>query len=405
MKKVLVMLLAGGKGERLYPLTRDRAKPAVPFGGAWRIIDFTISNCINSEFRKIYVLTQYKSFSLDRHIQRAWNIPSERFGEFVYIAHAQQRINENWYKGTADAIYQNFYTLQQEKPDLVLVVSGDHIYKMDYRPLIKYHLKNKADLTIATIEMHKQYSKEFGVLVIDNANQVVGFQEKPSVPETIPGKPDQMLINMGVYVFNTDILVKRLIENAKKPDTHHDFGKNIIPAMIGKDRVFSYSFLDKKTGKPAYWRDVGTISAFYDANMELLEENPQFNIYDDKWPILGTQKLALPARISGFEQKKGMIYGLVQDSSIARGCSVYKTNIGKSLLFPNVSVGAYSDIQGAILFDNVRIGKNCVIKNTIIDKGVTVPDNTQIGVDHAADKKIFDVDRSGIVTVPKNTVF
>ncbi len=405
MKKVLVMLLAGGKGERLYPLTRDRAKPAVPFGGAWRIIDFTISNCINSELRRIYVLTQYKSFSLDRHIQRAWNIPSERFGEFVYIAHAQQRINENWYKGTADAIYQNFYTLQQEKPDLVLVVSGDHIYKMDYRPLIKYHLKNKADLTIATIETNKQYSRDFGVLVIDKSDRVIGFQEKPSDPETIPGKPDDMLINMGVYVFNTDILVKRLIENAKKPATQHDFGKNIIPAMINTDRVFSYSFLDKKTGKPAYWRDVGTINAFYDANMELLEEKPQLDIYDDKWPIMGTQKLAIPAKISGFEKRNGTFYGSVENSSIARGCTVFKANLKKSLLFPNVSVGAYSTIEGAILFDNVSIGKNCIIKNTIIDKGITVPDNTSIGADPDKDKKTFDIDRSGIVTVPKNTVF
>ncbi|MCP4624609.1 MAG: NTP transferase domain-containing protein, partial [bacterium] len=302
MKKILAMIMAGGKGERLYPLTRDRAKPAVPFGGAYRIIDFAISNCINADIRKIYVLTQYRSLSLDRHIQRTWNILSERFGEFVYIIHAQQRINENWYKGTADAIYQNFYTLQQERPDLVLVLSGDHIYKMDYRELTNYHYRKKADLTLATMELPKSESRHFGVLEVNEEQQVIGFQEKPARPKTIPGKPDKILINMGVYIFNTDILVKRLIENAKKPDTQHDFGKNVIPSMMKTDRVFSYPFANKKTKQPGYWRDVGTIDAYYDANMDLLSDSHASSLFGSDWPIYSSEKQAAPARIIGFEE-------------------------------------------------------------------------------------------------------
>ncbi len=399
------MILAGGKGERLYPLTRDRAKPAVPFGGSYRIIDFTISNCINSDVRKIYVLTQYRSLSLDRHIQRAWNILSERFGEFVYIIHAQQRINENWYKGTADAIYQNFYTLQQERPDLVLVLSGDHVYKMDYRDMIDAHLKKKADLTIATVEMQKKYSKDFGVLEINEDSQIAGFQEKPARPKTIPGKPDYMYINMGVYIFNTDVLVKRLIENAKKEDTQHDFGKNIIPAMLKTDRVFAFPFIDKRSKQSGYWRDVGTIDAYYDANLDLLSDEHAAQLLEADWPVFTSEKQAAPARIYGFNEQNGTLYGLVRNTIVSRGCVLDTAFIDRSILSPNIMVGRYTAISGSILLDNVQIGRQCRIQNAIIDKGVHVPEGTEIGYNLKRDAQTFTVTESGIVAIPKNTIF
>lgn len=405
MKKILAMILAGGRGERLYPLTRDRAKPSVPFGGAYRIIDFTISNCINSELRKIYILTQYKSLSLDRHIQRAWNTLNGRFGEFVYLIHAQQRVNENWYKGTADAIYQNFYTLQQERPDLVLVLSGDHIYKMNYRPMIEHHIKKKADLTIATMEVDRRFSREFGIVQATKTGQVKGFQEKPAKPTTLPGKPDSILINMGIYIFNTDVLVKRLIENARKSDSQHDFGKNVIPAMLKTDKVLTYSFTDAKTGKSGYWRDVGTIEAYYAANMDLLDERPQSSLFDNDWPIFTSEKQAAPAKIFGFEKIGDELYGIVQNSIISRGCLINRARVEHSVLSPNISVGERSSIEDSILLDNVHIGKNCKIRRAVIDKGVTLPDGVEIGYNQKRDMQKGTISDSGIVVIPKNTVF
>jgi len=403
MKKVLAMIMAGGKGERLYPLTRDRAKPAVPFGGTHRIIDFTISNCVNSDIRKIYILAQYKSLSLDRHIQRAWNFLSSRVGEFVYIIHAQQRINENWYKGTADAIYQNFYTLQQERPDLVLVLSGDHIYKMDYRPMIEAHLKKKADLTIATYEVPASQSRQFGVLQIDKTRRIRGFQEKPAKPKTIPGKPDSILANMGVYIFNTDVLVKRLIQNARQADSEHDFGKNIIPSMLKDDRVFAYSHIDPATGSPAYWKDVGTIEAYYEANFDLLTDMPGIDLYDRDWPIYTYEKQAPPARITGFEQRDKTLYGMAADSMISKGCQISGAHISNSILSPNVTVGQYSTVKGSVVLDNVTIGRNCCIQNAIIDKDVVIPDGTEIGSDLKRDAHSFTVTESGVVVIARGS--
>lgn len=404
MNKILAMIMAGGKGERLYPLTRDRAKPAVPFGGTHRIVDFTISNCVNSDIRKIYILAQYKSLSLDRHIQRAWNFLSSRVGEFVYIIHAQQRINETWYKGTADAIYQNFYTLQQERPDLVMVLSGDHIYKMDYRPMIEDHLKKKADLTIATYQVPASQSRHFGVLQIDRSRRVRGFQEKPAQPKTIPGRPDSILINMGVYVFNTDVLVKRLIENARKPDTEHDFGKNIIPSMLKGDRVFAYSHVNQATGEPAYWKDVGTIEAYYEANFDLMDETSGIDLYDRKWPIYTFEKQAPPSRIIGFEECKGTLYGMAADSIISKGCHIRGAHISNSILSPNVSVDQYSTVRGSIILDNVTIGRNCTVKNAIIDKETVIPDNTEIGCNRERDARAFTVSESGIVVIARGSM-
>ena len=405
MKKVLAMILAGGKGERLYPLTRDRAKPATPFGGNYRIIDFTISNCINSGYRKIYVLTQYKSLSLDRHIQRAWNFLNNRIGEFVYIIHAQQRINENWYKGTADAIYQNFYTLQQELPDLVLLLSGDHVYKMDYRNLINYHIQKKADLTIASVEMGKEQSKDFGVIQVDDNNRITGFKEKPLRPKLISGNPDKILANMGIYVFNTDILVKRLIENARKVTTQHDFGKNIIPSMLKTDSVFAFPFIDKNTKEPGYWKDVGSIDAYYQANMDILNDSPVSYLDDKVWPVFTYEKLAPPAKISGFEIKDNENFGVVTNSVISKGCIVDRARIDHSVMSANVSAGQYSVIEDSVLLDDVTIGRNCRIRKSIIDKGVIIPDNIQIGYNKKRDAMKFTVTDTGIVVVPRNAAF
>jgi glucose-1-phosphate adenylyltransferase len=405
MKKVLAMVLAGGRGERLYPLTRDRAKPAVPFAALYRIIDFTLSNCVNSGVRRIYILTQYKSLSLDRHIQMRWNILSMRMGEFINVIPAQQRINESWYQGTADAIFQNIYTLQQERPDLVLVLSGDHVYKMDYRQLIEQHLRNKADLTLAAIAMDKKYSREFGVMQIDRDLRVTGFQEKPADPITMPDDPDSILINMGVYIFNTEILVKRLIDNAKNKDTEHDFGKNIIPRMIAKDRVFAFPFTDTKTGHAGYWRDVGTLDAYWEASMELLKTRPLFDLYDAGWPILTEEEIGAPAKVEGFREKDGIMYGSVFNSIISHGCIISAGHVSESILSPNVTIAEYAQVTNAILMNDVHIGEKCRIQRTIIDKGVRIPDRTEIGYHPAQDRKRFTVTDSGIVVIGKVTAF
>ena len=295
MSKVLAMVLAGGRGERLYPLTRDRAKPAVPFGAIYRIIDFSLSNCLNSDIRRIYALTQYKSISLHRHIQLGWNILSAPLGEFIEVIPAQQRIDEHWYQGTADAIFQNIYTLQEERPDLILILSGDHIYKMDYRKMIDFHLEKKADLTVAAIRMDRGLSREFGVIEVDRDWRIIGFEEKPEEPKTIPGDPEGILASMGIYVFNTEILVRRLIEDARS-DSTHDFGKDVIPAMIGKDQVFAFDFRQGDQGRTGYWRDVGTIDAYFEANMDLVAVSPQLNLYDPEWPIFNYQSPYPPAK-------------------------------------------------------------------------------------------------------------
>ena len=287
----------------------------------------------------------------------------------------------------------------------MLVLSGDHIYKMDYRPMIEQHLKKKADLTIATMEMERQFSREFGVVETTKTGQVKGFQEKPSKPIIMPGKPDSILINMGIYIFNTDVLVKRLIENARKPDSQHDFGKNVIPSMLKTDRVFAFSFNDKQTSQSGYWRDVGTIEAYYDANMDLLEENPQSNLFDNSWPIFTSEKQSAQAKVCGFEQKDGQLYGVLLDSIISRGCLINRAHIEHSILSPNIRVGQYSVIQDSILLDNVTIGKNCKISRAIIDKGVIVSDGTEIGFNPKKDAQKGTISDTGIVVIPKNTVF
>lgn len=397
MKKVLAMVLAGGRGERLYPLTRDRAKPAVPFGAIYRIIDFTLSNCLNSEIRRIYALTQYKSISLHRHIQLGWNILSAPLGEFIEVIPAQQRIDEHWYQGTADAIFQNFYTLQQEKPDLILVLSGDHVYKMDYRKMIDFHLGKNADLSVATIGMDRQLSREFGVIEVDKDWRIIGFQEKPEEPKTIPGDPEEILASMGVYVFNTEILVRRLIEDARS-DSTHDFGKDIIPSMIGRDRIFAFDFKQGDQGGTGYWRDVGTIDAYFEANMDLISVSPQLNLYDPQWPIFTYQSPYPPAK-TVLEQEGRM--GTAINSIISNGCIISGGSVKRSVLSPKVMVHSYAEVEDSILLEGVDIGRHAKIRKAIIDKDVQIPPGMEIGYHLDEDAKRFTVTGPGIIVVPK----
>jgi glucose-1-phosphate adenylyltransferase len=397
MMKILAMVLAGGRGERLYPLTRDRAKPAVPFGAVYRIIDFTLSNCIHSEIRRIYALTQYKSTSLHRHIQFGWNILSASLGEFIEAVPAQQRIDEHWYQGTADAIFQNIYTIQQERPDLILILSGDHIYKMDYRKMIHFHVEKKADLTVGAIRMERQLSREFGVIQVKEEGQVIGFEEKPEEPKTIPGDPEGILASMGVYVFPTEILVRRLIEDARS-DSTHDFGKDIIPAMIKKDLVFAFDFRKGDRGGMGYWRDVGTIDAYFEANMDLVSVTPQLNLYDPQWPIFTYQSSDPPAK-TVLEEEGRM--GTAINSILSNGCIISGGSVKRSVLSPRVVVHSYAEVEDSILLEGVDIGRHARIRRTIIDKDVQIPPNTKVGYDLDEDAKRFTVTGSGIVVVPR----
>ncbi|UCD72137.1 MAG: glucose-1-phosphate adenylyltransferase [Syntrophobacterales bacterium] len=398
MKKVLAMILAGGKGERLYPLTKDRTKPAVPFGGIYRIIDFTLSNCVNSNIRRIYVLTQYKSISLDRHIRLGWNLFSSQLGEFISPIPAQQRLDESWYKGTADAIFQNFYTLQQERPDLTLILSGDHIYKMDYNEMIRYHMAKEADLTVGTIQMPSSTSREFGVIEVDREYQVVGFQEKPEHPRTLPGNPEAILASMGIYVFNTEILVRRLIQDAKRKGSSHDFGRDVIPSMFTSDRVYAFSFWDEERVEPKYWRDVGTMDAYFDATMDLVSVIPQFNLYDFQWPIHTYYEPFPPAKTVHSEVGRT---GVAINSILSGGCIVSGGRVENSILSPNVQIHSYAEVTDSIIMEGVSVGRNARIRRSIIDKGITVPEGMEIGFDLDKDRKKFTVADTNIVVVPK----
>jgi glucose-1-phosphate adenylyltransferase len=399
-KKVLVMILAGGQGERLYPLTKDRAKPAVPFGGIYRIIDFTLSNCINSGLRKICVLTQYKSYSLDRHLRIGWNIFNNELDEFIENIPPQKRISDMWYQGTADAVYQNIYVLESEHPEKVLILAGDHIYKMDYRELIEFHETNNADLTVPCIEVPIKEASRFGVMSIDNEQQIVEFNEKPASPKPIQSNPEMALVSMGIYLFNTQVLVKRVIEDTKR-DTIHDFGKNIIPSMINKDRVFAFIFRDKNNKAVKYWRDIGTIDAYWEANMDLVQIDPIFNLYDNNWPIRTYHEQLSPAKTVFTELFPGGRCGTVLDSLVSNGCIISGARVERSILSPNVRIDNYSEVIDSILMADVRIGKNVKIRKAIIDKSVIVPDGKHIGYNLEADAKQFVISEKGVVVAHK----
>lgn len=403
-KKVLTMILAGGKGTRLDPLTRDRAKPAVPFGAAYRIIDFTLSNCINSGLRKVLILTQYKAQSLDRHIRRGWNFLSSELGEYFEVLPPQQRIDENWYKGTADAIYQNIYSIEKEDPDYLLVLAGDHIYKMDYSDMIGYHIDHDADATIGCLPVPLADCQHFGIVKADGANRVVGFEEKPKATAPLPDNPNHCLGSMGIYVFSIKVLYDWLCADAAKKNSAHDFGKNIIPEMINSCRVFAYPFRDKNRKKDAYWRDVGTLDAYYQANMDLIAMEPVLNLYDSEWPIRTFQPQMPPPKFVHAEEGLGFQYrrGEAVDSTICNGVVVSGGHVKRSLLSFDVRVNSYAGVEDSILFRGVKVGRHCRIRKAIIDKNVIIPPHTTIGYDVEHDRRRgFTISENGIVVVPK----
>lgn len=406
MKDVLAVVLAGGKGSRLEPLTRDRAKPAVPFGGNYRIVDFTLSNCLNSGMRRILVLTQYKAMSLDRHITLGWrDFFCRELGEFVDVVPPQQRIDEQWYQGTADAVYQNIYTLEKERPSHVVILAGDHIYKMNYAKLVQYHEQQKADLTIAALTVPKEEATAFGVMQVDGEQRVVGFEEKPAEPKTVPGDPDNCLASMGIYVFNAPLLFDELCRDATLPESAHDFGKNIIPSIIDSRRVFAFPFRDENRGGQAYWRDVGTIDAYYEANLELTNVAPQLNLYDDHWPIRTHQLNLPPAKTvfaAGDGGDEGARRGEALDSLVNHGAILSGGVARKCVIGPSARINSYSLVEESILFAGVNVGRRCRIRRAIIDKGVQIPEGTEIGYDHDADRaRGFTVSPGGVTVIAK----
>ncbi|MGK0673287.1 MAG: glucose-1-phosphate adenylyltransferase [Halothiobacillaceae bacterium] len=397
-RDTLALVLAGGRGSRLKQLTDWRAKPGVPFGGKFRIIDFPLSNCVNSGIRRIGVLTQYKAHSLIRHIQLGWGNSNPQMGEFIELLPAQQRIHENsWYAGTADAVYQNLDIIRSHNPEYVLILAGDHIYKMDYGLMLAYHVEKQADLTIGCIQVPLEEAKSFGVMSIDADGRVQRFQEKPENPEPIPDKPDTALASMGIYVFNTKFLYEQLIRDADDPKSEHDFGKNIIPAVINNDyRAFAYPFRDVQSGKQSYWRDVGTVDSYWAANLELIGVTPELNLYDKNWPIWTYQEQLPPAKfVFDDEDRRGMAV----DSMVSGGCIISGAIVRHSLLFSNVVVHEHALIQDSVILPNVTVGAGARVRKAIIDKGCIIPPGMVIGEDLAEDRKRFEVTPKGVVLV------
>ena len=403
MRGVLALILAGGKGVRLEPLTRDRAKPAVPFGGNYRIIDFTLSNCINSGLRRMLVLTQYKAASLDRHINLGWRFLCRELDEFVDVLPPQQRIDENWYQGTADAVYQNIYSIERHNAEYILILSGDHIYKMDYAELIQDHVDSGAVATIGCIPVELAEGTQFGIMHIDAEQRVVDFKEKPAQPDPMPDDPTRCLASMGIYVFNAHFLFDQLCHDATVPTSSHDFGKNIIPSILGTHHVRAYPFRDKNTGSALYWRDVGTLEAFYEANMDLIAVDPQLNLYDRSWEVRTYQAPNPPPKFV-FAQSEGTNprAGMALDSIISAGCIISGGKVERSVLSPNVRVNSWASVQDSILFEGVDIGRHARVRRAIIDKGVHVPEHAEVGYNHDVDRaRGFTVTENGIVVIGK----
>ncbi|HEV3118196.1 MAG TPA: glucose-1-phosphate adenylyltransferase [Gemmataceae bacterium] len=404
MKDVLTLILAGGKGTRLDPLTRDRAKPAVPFGGLYRIVDFTLSNCINSGLRRVLVLTQYKARSLDRHIAAGWGFLSRQLEEYIEVLPPQQRIDEHWYKGTADAIYQNIYSIEKANPRYVLILAGDHIYKMDYGDMIQAHLDRKADMTVGCIPAPLREGPNFGVIQVDADNRVKAFQEKPRDPLPMPDDPQHCLASMGIYIFTARPMYELLCQDATHPNSDHDFGKNIIPDMMQSGKVFAYRFRDKNRKATPYWRDVGTLDAYYQANMDLIDVDPVLNLYDREWPIRTYQPQLPPPKFVFFDEgvREQARRGEAHDSMVCQGCIISGGHVRRSILSPNVRVNSYALVENSILFDGVDVGRHSRIKRAIIDKEVKIPPNSTIGYDLEQDRKCgFVVTEQGVVVIAK----
>jgi glucose-1-phosphate adenylyltransferase len=395
-RETLALVLAGGRGSRLYELTDKRAKPAVFFGGKFRIIDFPLSNCVNSGIRRIGVLTQYKAHSLIRHLVHGWSNFRTELGEFVEVLPASQRTTGNWYAGTADAIYQNLDIVEALRPKYVLVLAGDHIYKMDYGEMLAYHVEKGADMTVACVGVPLEDAKGFGVMTVNDSHRVVAFDEKPADPQPMPGSSDTALASMGNYIFNTAFLFEQLQKDAENLNSSRDFGKDIIPSIIADHAVYAYPFRDPVTGKQPYWRDVGTIDAFWEANMELVSVEPELNLYDETWPIL-TYHRQLPSAKFVFQDEGRE--GKALDSVVSAGCVISGAAVINSLLFSNVKVHSYSTVKDSVLLPEVQVGRHCRISRAVIDRGCNLPDGTVIGEDHAADAEHFHVTPNGITLV------
>ncbi len=395
-RDTLALILAGGRGSRLKQLTLWRAKPSVPFGGKFRIVDFPLSNCLNSGIRQIGLLTQYKAHSLIKHIQQGWGFLRGEFGEFVELLPAQQRIVSSWYAGTADAIYQNLDIIRTHDPAYVLVLAGDHIYKMDYGPMIAQHVENQADMTVGCIDIDLLRAREYGVMTVDGNNQVIEFNEKPSQPQPIPGSNNLALASMGIYVFNTKFLYEQLIKDADNSNSTHDFGHDIIPAIISNYQIFAYPFRDSETGRQAYWRDVGTVDAFWEANLELIGITPELNLYDANWPIWTYQEQLPPAKfVFDDDDRRGMAV----DSMVSGGCVISGATVRHSLLFSNVKVNSYATVENAVVLPEVVVGRHSRINKAVIDKGCKIPPNTIIGEDPEQDAERFYVSPGGVVLI------
>ena len=400
MKDTVGVLLAGGAGERLYPLTRDRAKPAVTFGGIYRIIDITLSNCVNSDLRRVFILTQYKALSLNRHIREGWNIVAREMGEFVEILPPMKRVSDNWYMGTADAVYQNIYSIGSEQPKHVLILSGDHIYKMNYGRMLRHHRDSGADVTLATILIEPDETFRFGVVEMDRDGRVTGFQEKPKQTELrSPHNPEMVDASMGIYLFNTDVLIPVLLKDAEDPNSSHDFGHDILPKMVDDYRIFAFNFVDENKKEALYWRDVGTLEAYYDANMDIVSVSPVFNLYDSEWPIRTHQRQYPPAKFVFGEPGRT---GTAIDSIVSAGCIVSGSSVKNSILSPDVRVNSYSEVDASILFSHVNVGRHCRIRRAILDRDVHVPEGTTIGYDAEADRQRYFVTDTGITVVTRD---
>ncbi len=395
-RNALAIILAGGRGTRLKHLTKWRSKPAVPFGGKFRIVDFPLSNCVNSGIRRVAVVTQYKSHSLIKHVQQGWGFLRAELGEFVEILPAQQRIETSWYAGTSDAIYQNLDIVRRHRPGHIIVLAGDHIYKMDYGPMLAYHVEKGADMTVGCFEVSLEDAQAFGVMSISQTGKVQVFSEKPEHPDPMPGKPDKALASMGIYVFNPEFLYAQLINDADTLDSSHDFGKDIIPSIIDNHNVFAYPFHNTTTGDRVYWRDVGTVDSFWKANLELIGITPELNLYDREWPIWTYQEQLPPAKfVFDDDDRRGMAV----DSMISGGCIISGALIRHSLLFSNVTVNAYSTVTDSVILPDVSIGNSCRLIKVIIDKGCVIPDGTVIGENPELDKKRFYLSPEGVTLV------
>ncbi len=399
MKDAIAVLMAGGQGERLWPLTRDRAKPAVPFGGIYRIIDVTLSNCINSDLRRIFVLTQYKALSLNRHVRDGWS-SLVGLGEFIEVIPPQMRVSTNWYLGTADAVYQNIYSIGSERSSYVFILSGDHIYRMNYEKMLQQHVDAGADLTVGTLEVTPEAAAgQFGVIETDEHGRIVGFEEKPDSPKRSRFNASKCNASMGVYLFNTQLLIPVLIADAENPSSTHDFGKDILPRIISKYRVFAFNFLDENKKEALYWRDVGTIDAYYEANMDLTAVTPVFNLYDRAWPLRTHQPQHPPAKFVFADENR---MGAAMDSIVSPGSIISGGRVKNSVLGCDVRVNSFCEVEDSLIFNHVNIGRHCRIRRAIIDRHVNLPEHTEIGYDAEADRQRFHVTPGGVVVVVRD---